>query len=39
MSFHASTYENFIAADSPARERLIRQYIGVRTDFDIVIVG
>jgi len=32
-------YENFVAADSPARERLIRQYIGVRTDFDIVIVG
>jgi hypothetical protein len=39
MNFQASMYENFIAADSPARERLIRQYMGMRTDFDIVIVG
>jgi GMC oxidoreductase len=39
MNFQASMYENFIAADSPARERLIRPYMGKRTDFDIIIVG
>ncbi|HEY5706176.1 MAG TPA: GMC oxidoreductase [Terrimicrobiaceae bacterium] len=39
MSFQASMYENFVAADSQARERLIPHYIGMRTDFDIVIVG
>ena len=32
-------YESFIAADSAARQRLIRQYPGPETDFDIVIVG
>jgi hypothetical protein len=32
-------YENFVAADSQAGQRLIRQYMGMRTDFDIVIVG
>lgn len=40
MSFQASTYQNFVAADSPARERLIFQYnLEGRNDFDIVIVG
>jgi choline dehydrogenase-like flavoprotein len=32
-------YENFVATDSVARERLIRQYAGSKTDFDIVVVG
>jgi choline dehydrogenase-like flavoprotein len=32
-------YENFVAADSQAGERLIPQYIGIRPDFDIVIIG
>lgn len=39
MSFQPSMYERFIAVDSPARDRLVHQYAGARTDFDIVIVG
>ncbi len=39
MSFHASLYKNFIAADPEARQRLIGNYSGMRTDFDIVIIG
>ena len=39
MSFEAKMYQGFIAADSPAQQRLIRQYEGTGTDFDIVIVG
>ena len=32
-------YKRFIAAKSPAQQRLIRQYKGTKTKFDIVIVG
>ena len=32
-------YKGFIAADSPAQKRLIRQYEGTGTKFDIIIVG
>ncbi len=39
MSFHPSTYPNFIAAAAPAQERLFLQYIGPRNDFDIIIIG
>ena len=39
MSFEAKMYQGFIAADSPALQRLIRQYEGTGTYFDIVIVG
>ena len=39
MSFHPSTYANFIASAGAAQERLFLQYIGPRDDFDIIIVG
>ena len=39
MSFHASTYANFIAHASPAQSRLFLQYLGPRDDFDIIIIG
>jgi choline dehydrogenase-like flavoprotein len=39
MSFHPSTYANFIAAAGAAQERLFLQYIGPRDDFDIIIIG
>ena len=39
MSFKPEMYEGFIAADSPAQQRLIRQYQGTGTNFDIIIVG
>ena len=39
MSFEPKMYKRFIAANSPAQQRLIRQYRGTRTRFDIVIVG
>jgi GMC oxidoreductase len=39
MTFTASTYGNFVAKDSPARERLFRQYASPNPDFDIIIVG
>ena len=39
MSFEPKMYQGFIAADSPAQKRLIRQYEGTGTEFDIVIVG
>jgi choline dehydrogenase-like flavoprotein len=39
MTFTASTYQNFVSAQSPAQERLFLQYSGPRNDFDIVIVG
>ena len=39
MTFDASTYENFIAAQSLAQLRLFAQYQGSRTDFDIVVIG
>ena len=39
MTFSASQYVNFVATDSPARERLFLQYMGPREDFDIAIVG
>jgi choline dehydrogenase-like flavoprotein len=39
MNFEASMYQNFVAADSEARARLVRQYSGAKTYFDIVIVG
>ena len=39
MSFEPKIYKRFIAAKSPAQQRLIRQYKGTKTKFDIVIVG
>ena len=39
MSFEAKMYQGFIAAESPALQRLIRQYEGTGTYFDVVIVG
>ena len=39
MTFLPSTYANFIAAATAAQERLFLQYIGPRTDFDLIIVG
>lgn len=39
MTFHPSTYSNFVAIDTPARERLFLQYLSPRDDFDIIIVG
>ncbi|MBD2107635.1 GMC oxidoreductase [Nodosilinea sp. FACHB-13] len=39
MTFTASTYANFVAAATPAQERLFLQYTGSRNDFDIIVVG
>ena len=39
MSFNSSTYVNFVSAASPAQERLFLQYLGHRSDFDIIIIG
>ncbi len=39
MTFRASDYINFVAADTPAQQRLFLQYVGPRDDFDIIIVG
>jgi choline dehydrogenase-like flavoprotein len=39
MTFVPSTYANFIAAAAAAQERLFLQYMGVRDDFDVIIVG
>ncbi|BBO35589.1 GMC oxidoreductase [Lacipirellula parvula] len=39
MTFQASTYPNFVAVDTPARERLVLQYLSDRNDFDIVVIG
>ena len=39
MTFNASTYVNFVSADSAARERLFLQYIGTPDWFDVIIVG
>lgn len=39
MSFNSSTYANFVSTTGPAQERLFLQYMGNRTDFDIIIIG
>lgn len=39
MSFNSSTYVNFVSAASAAQERLFLQYLGHRSDFDIIIIG
>lgn len=39
MTFHPSTYVNFISEETEAQERLFLEYIGWRDDFDIIIVG
>ena len=39
MTFHAGTYENFVATASAAQSRLFAQYQGSRNDFDIVVIG
>lgn len=39
MTFHAGTYQNFIAASSPSQTKLFPQYLGPRDDFDIIIIG
>jgi choline dehydrogenase-like flavoprotein len=39
MSFNSSTYINFVSAASAAQERLFLQYLGHRSDFDIIIIG
>jgi hypothetical protein len=39
MTFNASTYANFVSAETAAQERLFLKYHGSRDDFDIAIVG
>ena len=39
MSFGPSTYPNFVTESTRAQDRLFLQYIGPRSDFDIIIVG
>lgn len=39
MTFTSSTYGNFVSTFSPAQERLFPQYLGTRTDFDIIVIG
>ena len=39
MTFTAATYANFVAKNTPARERLFREYADPNPDFDIIIVG
>src|SRR5687767_11445461 len=39
MSFHANTYDNFVATSGPANTKLFPQYNEDRTDFDIIIIG
>src|SRR5918995_6701393 len=39
MSFNSSTYVNLVSAGSAAQERLFMQYLGHRSDFDIIIIG
>ncbi len=39
MTFTKSTYANFVAQDSKARENLFLTYIGPRNDFDVIIIG
>jgi hypothetical protein len=39
LSFNSSTYVNFISENSAAQERLFLQYLGYRSDFDIIIIG
>lgn len=39
MSFQSTTYANFVSASSASQERLFLQYMGYRTDFDIIIIG
>jgi len=39
MTFHSFTFENFVSQSSAAQSRLFTQYLGERTDFDIIVVG
>lgn len=39
MTFHSGTYQNFVSHFSPSQERLFPQYRGLRSDFDIIVVG
>jgi hypothetical protein len=39
LSFEPSNYVNFVADSTVSQERLILQYIGLRNDFDIVVIG
>ena len=39
MTFTAATYQNFISITSEAQGRLFPQYLGYRTDFDVVVIG
>ncbi len=39
MTFTSTTYANFVAEDSSARERLFLTYLGSRDDFDFIIIG
>jgi choline dehydrogenase-like flavoprotein len=39
MAFTSSTYANFVAASGASQERLFLQYMGGRSDFDIIIIG
>lgn len=39
MTFSTGAYNNFVSQDNAARERLFLQYLGPRSDFDIIIVG
>jgi hypothetical protein len=39
MTFHASTFENFVSQHSESQWRLFPQYLGHRPDFDIAVIG
>ncbi|MEJ3745800.1 GMC oxidoreductase [Actinomycetes bacterium KLBMP 9797] len=39
MTFTSSTYTNMVSERVLAQQRLLLQYIGPRTDFDIIVVG
>lgn len=39
MTFRPAEFENFVAADTPSRQRLFPQYLGWRDDFDIIVIG
>ena len=39
MTFSSSTYVNLVSQRNAAQERLVLQYMGTPTGFDVIIVG
>ena len=39
MTFRPAEFENFVATDTPSRQRLFPQYGGWKNDFDIIVIG